>query len=147
VDLAEQAERRAYGVLACRQERQPDRRAGDLPLGVQRALDDGGVGLGEQRRRQRGETVPQFAGLPGAPAVQASMRPANSLVHRWAEARMQPAAPSARIGDANASSPASTAKSPGRLAISMMVSWSMAPAACLTPAIPGTLASGATSDC
>ena len=54
---------------------------------------------------------------------------------------MPPAAPSARSGDANTSSPASTAKSSGRSAISITVSWSMPPTACLTPAIPGMVAS------
>jgi DNA-binding transcriptional LysR family regulator len=52
------------------QERQPYRRARDLALGVQHALDDDRVRLGEQRRRERGEAVPQVArprGLPGVP--------------------------------------------------------------------------------
>jgi hypothetical protein len=58
-----------HRVVAGGQERQPYCRAGDLALGVQYALDDDRVGLGEQRRRQRGEAVSQFAGLRGLPGV------------------------------------------------------------------------------
>jgi hypothetical protein len=75
--------------MAGGQQRQPYRWAGDLALGVQHALDDDRIGLGEQGRRQRDKAMAGFPGpreIPGSPGSDEPGELAGAQVGRGEDA-------------------------------------------------------------